>query len=608
MAKAWLRERWTELIPVLASLSADQEEEIAQRCAAEVVAWKERPSMKSLSSLKEPMTDTRNEMKKIPLTEQNSYMNLRTGQREHLALKYLNYSEQEWAEMNRQSEQRYHERQEHQQLLDHPDQIVAKADVLLGSTNWTEVVVGLAVVTGRRLAEILKVGELYPKTLHTVDFKGQLKRKDEVLKPYEIPVLVEASRVLAVWSGLRKMIDCSGMETEAIGKAYSEEIGEVATRHFAELVPVRDGRDKLFAHLFRAVYPRLAVYYFCPISVSDIAYVSTILGHYWSTGADEVQQRNYASSLHYFDYKVGNGAGNIDGRQGIRLGDAGVEVLEVFRPKPAVVAGSKKKEQHKVDLLGLDKKKDHSLTRIGQATKSRIDQVQQDLEARTQDEALSTVLDEHYVLKQIVTLLSPLYEQLGTDNPVGAVQALLGDGGAVQVDQKLAEHFKTSLVEVIALLDDAAHDSGKKTPAEYLRELVAAKRTFKQSYEKRHQGKDYSKLATSKLRKTKMPGAAEERFRRAVVALMHHNETVSVPEFRRYINPALITDLVGGRPSDAKEYLATRQAEIEEHHKKYSITPGYNRLVLQSVKIEVPEWPEGVTPSEEDEVEEDTEE
>jgi hypothetical protein len=599
MAKAWLQQRWVVLIPALAALSVDQEEQVAQICADEIAAWKARPSMKSLSSLKEPMTDTRNAIRtQIALTDSNAYVNPRSQEREHIALKYLNYSESEWAEMNRQSEQRYHERLENQQILDRPHEIVAKADALLSSNDWTEVVVGLAVVTGRRLAEILKVGELYPKSRYTVIFSGQLKRKDEILKPYEIPVLVEASHVLAAWSRLRTMIDCSAMETEAIGKAYGTEIGAAAERHFADLVPVRDGREKLFAHLFRAVYPRLAIFYFCPVAVTDIAYVSTILGHYWSAGANEEQQRNYQSSLHYNDYRVGDGAGNIDGRQGTRLGEAGVEVLEVFKPKPVAV-GSSKKEQKKVDLLGLEKKKDHSATRLSQETKSRLDQVQQDLKVRTQDEAMSAAIDSHYVLQQIIQLVKPLYEQLGADNPVSAVQALLGEGGAVQVDQRLGEQFQTNLVEVVGVLSDAAAESEK--PAEYLRSLLSAKRDFRKSYEKRHQGKDYSTLPLSELRNTKTPGAAQERFKRAADAIIAYNDQAAMPELRWYINAAVVTDLVGGRPSDAKAYLDTRQ-DVEAHHQKHNLTPGYNRRPISiKERITVPELPEGAAGSAEPE-------
>ena len=589
MAKAWLQQRWELLFPVLAELTVDQEEQVAQVCAEEIAAWKSRPSMKSFSSLKEPMTDTRNEIRaKLPLTEHTSYMNPRTATREHIALKYLNYSEAEWAEMNKQSNDRFHERLEHQQLLDHPDALVAKATELLSRTSWPDIVVGLAVSTGRRLSEILKVGELFPKTLYTVVFSGQLKRKDEVLPPYEIPVLCGAPLVLSAWQTLRGMIDCTQMETEAISKAYSAELTDVAERHFSDLVPHRDGRDQLFTHLFRAVYPRLAVYYFCPTTVADIAYVSTILGHYWSTKGDAAQQRNYVSSLHYFDYKVGDGSGNIDGRQGIRLGEPGVQVIEAFRPKPVTAGTHQKKEHHVMDILRLDKKKDHSITRMAQETKSRIDQVQKELGSRTQDEALSSMIDEHYVLQQMVQLLFPLYEQLGANNPVSAVQALLGAGGAVQVDQHLGEQFHTSLAEVTTLLGDAANES--EEPVVYLRTLLSAKRDFKKSYEKRHIGKDYSKMALSELRRTKTPEAAAERFKRATDAIMAYNEKTDIPELRWYINAAVVVDLVGGRPSDVKDYLETRREEIDAHHKKHVLTPGYNRRPISiTERITVPE-------------------
>jgi hypothetical protein len=589
MAKAWLRERWKTLIPALESLSSAQETEIARLCAEEIDAWKARPSMQSLSSLKEPMTDTRNRIREIPVTEQNSYLNPRTGEREHLALKYLNYNEREWAEMNRQSEQRYHERLEQQQLLEHPERIVAKAGELLGSRSWVEVVVGLAVVTGRRLSEILKTGELHPKTRYTVMFAGHLKRKDVVLKPYEIPVLIEASVVLAAWQRLRSLVDCSQMETEAIGKTYGVEIGAAAERHFAGLVPRRHGREKLFAHVFRAVYPRLAVYYFCPPDVSDLAYVSTILGHYWTATADEAQQRNYISSLHYFDYKVGDGTGNIDGRQGIRLGEPGVEVLDVFKPKPVgeqVVRTQRKESQ----VERLERRKGHAATRLRQQTKARLDQMQHELGVRTQDEAISAALDSYYILKQIVELLRPTYAHLEVDDPLRAVQWLVGERNTVQVDQQLGELFHTSFSGVRALLEDAAKES--EYPVTYLQELLAAKRSFKKSYEKRHQGKDYTRLSLTELRNTKTPGAAQERYRRAVEAIMAYNDRVDMPELRWYINPAVVVDLVGGRPADVKAYLESRQEEIAAHHTKYGLTPGYNRRPISiTARITVPERP-----------------
>ncbi|MGH2478663.1 MAG: protelomerase family protein [Ktedonobacteraceae bacterium] len=573
MAKAWLAQRWEMLLEVLEPLTVDQEDQIAQICAEEIAAWKARPSMKSLSSLKEPMSDTRNMIRELPLTERNSWLNPKTGKREHIALKHLNYSESEWAAMDKQSEDRLQQRMENQQLLDHPAEIVAKAQTLLASTAWPEVAVALAVCTGRRLSEILKTGGLHACTLHSVIFSGELKRVDAVLKPYEIPVLAPAPEVLRAWSRLRTMVDCSQMEVEAIGKAYSSEVAAAAERHFSTLVPMaRAGKTGLFAHLFRAVYPRIAVYWFCPVTVTDIFYVPTILGHYWASGDDEMQRRNYMSTLHYYDYRIGDGQGNIDGRQGLRLAEPGVEVLEVFKQKPAP-AGKQKGTKKVTDTLtsGLARKSQtgFSMYRPRQETKDRLDLVKTETGARTEDDVLSALVDEHYVLQQVTALLSPLYQDLETDSAVGAVRGLAN------------------------LLAEAAADAAAKSesPVAYIQTLIAAKRDFRKSYEKRHVGKDYSTMTLTDLRHTKTSEAAAERFRRATEAIMAYNDQASMPELRWFLNAAAIVDLVGGRPPDAKEYLESRE-DVKAHHAKYNLTPGYNRRSIKiTERIIVPEEP-----------------
>ena len=578
MAKRWLQQRWDILLPALEQLTVEQEEEIARLCAAEIAAWKARPTMKSLSSLKEPMTDTRNAIRQVKLTAYNSYLNLRTREREHLALKYMNYSESEWAAMEQETEDRFQRRMEHQLLLDRPMEVVERARGLLTSSTWPEIVVGLALLTGRRLSEILKAGELHPCTLHTVIFGGALKRADVALKPYEIPVLAPASEILAAWSRVHQLVDCSQMEVEAIGKMYSNEVADVADRHFGALIPAREGRTRLFAHLFRAVYPRLAVYWFCPVNVSDIHYVPTILGHYWAATTTEMQQRNYMSSLHYNDYRIGDGKGNIDGRQGIRLGEPGVEVLCVFRPKPEKVeTRSRAKKKERAQMSPLETKKDHSILRVNPGTKSRFESIHQTLGHRKYDETVSLLLDEHHLLKQMEVVLAPFYQQLGAEQPQAAVQFL------------------------VDLLEDAAKDAqgkldGDKKPYTafgYLQSLLAAKRQFLKSYEKRGVGKDFRTLTLTQLRNTKLPGAAEERFRRAVQAIMRYNDQAAAVEMMWFINASVVTDLVGGRPADAKALLEGDLAEeIEAHHQKHGLKPGFNRRALKITKrITVPEEP-----------------
>ena len=150
MAKVWLQQRWELLIPVLEGLTLDQEEEVARICQEEIAYWRSRPQMKSASSLKKPMTDTRYALRdKLPLTENNTWTNPRTSEREHIALKHLNYTEAEWAEMNARSEERWQQRLDDRKFIGRPDLVVVKAVELLKSKRWADISVGLAVATGR---------------------------------------------------------------------------------------------------------------------------------------------------------------------------------------------------------------------------------------------------------------------------------------------------------------------------------------------------------------------------------------------------------------------------------------------------------------------------
>jgi cell division protein FtsB len=47
--------------------------------------------------------------------------------------------------------------------------------------------------------------------------------------------------------------------------------------------------------------------------------------------ADKKKRRAYSASRHYDDYKIQDASGNVDGRRGLRLGESGVQVLEVFQ-------------------------------------------------------------------------------------------------------------------------------------------------------------------------------------------------------------------------------------------------------------------------------------
>jgi hypothetical protein len=59
--------------------------------------------------------------------------------------------------------------------------------------------------------------------------------------------------------------------------------------------------------------------------------MAAIQGHYQVLDEQNPElRRSLVSSRHYNDYKIGDGKGNIDGRQGIKLSAPGVSVIEIF--------------------------------------------------------------------------------------------------------------------------------------------------------------------------------------------------------------------------------------------------------------------------------------
>ena len=592
MAKQWLAELWEEFFPAIEA-AGDDEARIAQICQDEIANWRSRPQMKNISSLRTPMTETRNRIKKtLPLTEGNSWLNPRTHLREHLSLKYLNFTVEEWAQMNASSGKSFQQRLEEQQFFRDPEQIVAVAVKLLKSNQWTDLVVGLAALTGRRLAEVLKTGKIYPCTPYTVMFAGQLKRKDKVLDPYEIPVLYEASLVLDAWERLRGLLDCSTLEVEQISHDYSPAAREAANRWFRDLVPVRAGHDDLYTHLFRTIYGRIALFYFCPPRVNELQYLATIQGHYWVLNADtEETQRHYITSLHYNDYRIASQDGNIDGRQGIKLGEPGVSVLAAFQPRIASAPVASIEPMPEGELSMHDSKK-HSIIRVTQRTRLLFDDAAKELNTTSLDDTLQELLVRSSLYNQLVTTLEPLGKILGTAHPIETVVALRKQGVAAAPAKKTGSKRAAEQRELEAFVT-GLHQGGTGNPLEYLRGLVEKDANFHAGLAKRHANVDYQSLSLEQLGRTKTEEAAHERFRRAVDAILAHNAAVVAEPLKQwYINAGSVRELVGGRHPAVKAYLESRADEIAKHHQTYGITPVYNRkppamAIGTMIKLEV---------------------
>ncbi len=267
------------------------------------------------------MTDVRNAIKR------------QLGE-DHPALDCLNFTVAEWTTINSPIEEQVARRNENVVLLENPDAIVAQAVRLLESREWADVAAGLVVLTGRRSSEILGTAQFQPKSQWSVMFTGALKRRGEVQRlSFEIPTLTTAERIISALAKLRQVCPTEGLTAGQINQKYAQAVATACDRHFSAIVPKREGRDNLFSHLFRSVYAAISTLWYAPPTVDANEYKAAIQGHYAILdAADGTLKRSLAASRHYNDYKIGDLNGNIDGRQGIKLGYGGVEVIDVFHP------------------------------------------------------------------------------------------------------------------------------------------------------------------------------------------------------------------------------------------------------------------------------------
>lgn len=131
------------------------------------------------------------------------------------------------------------------QILDCKGLIQQAKDFLL-SSSYQKIAVGLCLLTGRRCAEILGGGSFKKaKTLknNILTFYGQLKLKNRIEKPYNIPTLAPANDILAAVQKLRDITtdtnrrkgakDFSKLTAEQIHSLTAKTLNDLVKKEFA---------------------------------------------------------------------------------------------------------------------------------------------------------------------------------------------------------------------------------------------------------------------------------------------------------------------------------------------------------------------------------------
>jgi len=387
---------------------------------------------------------------------------------------------------------------------------------------------------------------------------------------------------------VRAQLDTTGLDGDAITRRYSPLIKQAANRHFSDLVPARySEREKktdpdkgLYGQLFRAVYPRIAVFWHCPPTTDDRHFMAIIQGHrkHWEELETEEERISYASGAHYIDYKIADAQGNIDGRQGLRLGLKGVELLEELKPKP-----------RKEKAMSTDTQAQEQTQPNVKEGKNRPITV--DFPTFSREMALKARLG-HHTHAQTINLLIDAYEQGGQAAPFSigeSIRLLLAKDEGYK---KLSQDAETK--EAAALLDELLAD--RENFQDLLLDALVKEAKFRVGLEKRHAGKDFTKLTIKQLKGTRDQGATNERIRRAILRIAWYNDAPGRAQTERwFLNATSVNRLVGGRYPIIGKYIEAHQAEVDAANKKHDLSERYNSKpyhieAVITVPDEPPPW------------------
>jgi Telomere resolvase len=571
---AYILERWQqELEPVLTKAMVEQEPELEALWERTLRWLKEERGLQG-DSLRKPITQIRGLIKLLPMNAENTWTDPRSRKSEHVALHLFNLPEHEWERMNARAQLSLQERLEHQQFLEQAttvDAIVNRGLILVQSQDWAEVLVGLALGSGRRFWELVKTGTFVEAAPYVVLFRGQVKGQSREDEAFEIPTLYRAFLLVDAIGRLRQLIDWSDLEDEYSPKyqKYNKVANEMVVQQFSDLIPVRPTRERLNLHVLRSVFARIATYWYAPPEVADITFMAQIQGHRYILNPDvkpgetpediKNKQLNYAANANYFDYKIGrktaDGSYQPVGDQGVKLGHPGVTRLSAF---PAAVP-AEVLDEAKSKRKGKGKKQESASEWAPVTVRRHSREWYRELSLETKGSGSRQSEKDDAFLRRLLTM----YVMSGqADAAVSSPPALSLD--LLAMPEKTRDLYRQAMAlsgatDLLSFLLAAAEPE--------------AQRLMHQDV--RHTALSYETLSTDAL-DTRDPGARQELYRRAVFSVMRYNQEHSLLE-RWYLSDRAIQSLAGGRKDFIKQYKDAHAEEIEAHHRELAIQEGFNR-------------------------------
>jgi hypothetical protein len=301
MLAGWLEERINVFISKLSLLNSELD--IKDLCEVELEFLKDNLGIYELkdssgittgydgkiNTLHKYLTEYRNQIKeRIELNDKNSFVTTigkfktatsegsRRKIRLHLANRYLK-KDRESSQFRSQEMKEHSDKSRREPRYFYSDDVIKKSITLLDHTSYTGLSLGLMLLTGRRMSEILYNGEFDYIADDRVMFSGQLKTRESPTAktyPFPIPVLFDANQTIQAFNRLRSMPKIAAIKSVADCNKKAGMIGTQCKAHYKSLIKDCIPKD------LRAAYAQICLVYKRNEKRTDYEpYFADILGH-----------------------------------------------------------------------------------------------------------------------------------------------------------------------------------------------------------------------------------------------------------------------------------------------------------------------------------------
>ncbi len=596
MPRKWLQQAIeSEYLPVIRSLkdTPDGRQQAEALYQSIRQSWYDRGS-RSLTQQQGVIDETRRRLKD------------ELGE-DHWILDVIGFTTEEYTELNNIKQNRVAERNEATQQIDNPDAIVATAARLMEKADWASIAAGLAVTTGRRIAELLSTAQFEKKSQWSVTFSGALKRRGESQQlSFEIPTLVVADRVIQALKRLRtELPQATEMTPTEINGKYESAVARVCDQTFTDLVSPRDGKESLYTHLFRAVYATIATFWYCPPTVEATEFRAAIQGHYALLDQKSPElRRSIAASRHYSDYEISDQEiAKYNGkRKGIKLGISGIQPIEQF--------------EKALEPKQTAERQTRTSVRIWQSDKTRLDQMLEKFEG-TQPQKFSALLDWLEEIDHLIEESSIATTEISESIPTAAETAQLEATPGTDEFSSHPENIPMQSQTTQNAELDETYTLPMPTPLESrIDRLVSTMEKFLQwQLESANQAAKPPRVAripkpekstVAQLEKTdkvteaddqKQPAPRQrarasqttERINHAIDKIFAFNNepgrkhsekwAIGINTLKAFVgSQEAIVGVIGGKNRKGETVVGERQKEIERHHQQHQINPAKHNL------------------------------